>query len=250
LLQAIPIHDLSNTNATACDLGKWYHSGISTTSCHGFTGYRNNIHSLSTLSPTSGMAGIFCLGAGGYSPVINNFIRLGIDGNGANVSVSSQINGIYKAASVSQNISFNTVYIGGLDVNSGTVNTYAFRRSASGPADAVMNNIFFNARSNATGTGKHYATFLNANNALISNHNDLFVNGTGGVLGLSAATDYATLAAWVAATSQDGASISSDPRLVNPVRQFYLLLTCIFRRVLLPVSNAVVTTFLMLPLII
>ncbi|MFM7154935.1 MAG: hypothetical protein ACKOZV_12525, partial [Bacteroidota bacterium] len=91
------------------------------------------------------------------------------------------------------------------------------RRSASGTADTVMNNIFFNARSNATGTGKHYATFLNANNALISNHNDLFVNGTGGVLGLSVATDYATLAAWVAATSQDGASISSDPKLVNPI---------------------------------
>src|SRR4030095_8960296 len=101
-------------------------------------------------------------------------------------------------------------------VASGAVNSYAFRRSSSGPVDTVMNNIFYNSRSNASGTGKHYAAFLNANTALLENFNDLLADGTGGVLGLLVATDYTTLPAWQTATNQDWNSVSSDPKLVNP----------------------------------
>ncbi len=210
------VHSLSNTSTTTAAWVNGITVSAPASPAAASPVTRNNIHSLSTASATAGMAGIFCLSVGGNSPVTNNMIRLGINSSGASVTTSSQINGIYKAATVSQNISFNTVYIGGSTVVSGTVSTFAFRRSASGTLDTVTNNIFMNARSNTSGTGKHYAVSLNANTALLSNHNDLFVNGTGGVLGLLGSTDYTTLSAWTTATSQDFSSISSDPKLINP----------------------------------
>jgi hypothetical protein len=50
-----------------------------------------------------------------------------------------------------------------------------------------------------------------------SNRNDLYVSGTGGLIGLiPGPIDEATLANWQADTAQDAASISADPQFIDP----------------------------------
>src|SRR5207244_12176397 len=79
---------------------------------------------------------------------------------------------------------------------------------------------FWNARSNASGTGKNYAIAVGGTApnpaGLTSNFNDLYATGTGGFVGLFNAVDQTTLANWQAATGQDANSISADPLFVNP----------------------------------
>src|SRR5205085_5565395 len=87
-------------------------------------------------------------------------------------------------------------------------------------ARSYVDNIFWNARSNASGAGKNYAISVagTAPNpaGLTMNYNDLYATGTGGFVGLFNASDQATLANWQAAVGQDANSISVDPLFVAP----------------------------------
>src|SRR6185503_5386610 len=117
------------------------------------------------------------------------------------------------------NYYFNSVYISGSGVVSSS-NTFAFNGSALTSTRNYQDNIFWNARSNASGAGKNYAISIagTAPNpaGLTTNFNDLFANGTGGFVGLFNATDQTTLANWQAATGQDAISISADPKFYLP----------------------------------
>ncbi|MFN8333135.1 MAG: hypothetical protein U0T81_18300 [Saprospiraceae bacterium] len=209
------IYNLTNTNTTVAGWINGMYFGTAAIPQQNTIVSKNFVHSINLASATAGMTGIFVPNAGN-ALVYNNMIRLGIDATGAPITTSLQINGIQKNSTASVGIYHNSVFIGGTGVASGAVNTYAFRRATAGPADTVMNNIFVNVRSNASGTGKHYASFLVANTTLFEDNNDLFVNGTGGVLGLLNVTDYATLPLWRTATNMDWNSVSGDPMFVNP----------------------------------
>ncbi|MBU6342332.1 MAG: hypothetical protein KGS48_12620, partial [Bacteroidetes bacterium] len=213
------VYNLSNTNTAAATWVNGLYFGTALTPAQNTTISRNFVHSLNVASAVSGagMAGIF-LPNTGNALVYNNTVRLGIDINGASLTNALQINGIYKVSSGSMGIYHNTVYIGGTGVVSGTANTFAFRRAAAPTIgqDTVVNNIFYNARSNASGTGKNYAVTQFANTTLLENNNVLLADGTGGVLGLFNVTDCATLAAWQTASNADWNSLVSDPKLVNP----------------------------------
>ncbi|MBK9392114.1 MAG: hypothetical protein IPN68_18725, partial [Bacteroidetes bacterium] len=83
---------------------------------------------------------------------------------------------------------------------------------AAGNNRDFKNNIFHNARSNNTATGKHYSVYLAATaGTLLIDYNDYFSNGIDGVLGYLATADIANLADWKTATTQDAASLSVDP---------------------------------------
>lgn len=211
------IYNLTNTNATLATWisGMYFGTGLVPQPTTIIS--KNFVHSINLSSPLAGMAGIFLPNVGN-ARVFNNMVRLGIDANGADITNALQINGIYKASTGAMSIYHNTVYIGGTGVASGTINSFGIRRSASPllGVDTIMNNIVYNARSNASGTGKHYAVNLNASTLLVENYNVLLANGTGGVLGILVATDFATLPAWQVGTNQDWNSVSSDPFLINP----------------------------------
>ena len=117
------------------------------------------------------------------------------------------------------NLYDNSVYIGGSGVASSS-NTFAFVSNVVTNVRNYKDNIFWNARSNASGGGKNYAIAVGGTTpnpaGLTSNFNDLFASGTGGFVGLFNATDQLTLANWQAATGQDANSISADPSFVNP----------------------------------
>ncbi|MEI7898101.1 MAG: hypothetical protein WCJ26_13765, partial [bacterium] len=173
---------------------------------------RNFVHSFSTASATSTQVGIFIPNTGN-AMVYNNMIRLGIDAAGVAQTASVQINGIYKASSGNVGIYFNSVYIGGSGVVSGAVNSFAYRRGLSSVADTVINNIFINNRSNASGTGKNYAIGSVAAD-FVCNFNLYQATGTGGVFGINNVTDYATIAAWRGGTNLDNAGGYGDPNFV------------------------------------
>ena len=144
---------------------------------------RNVVHSLTFVSAatTAQLAGIVHgAGTGTYR---NNMVRLGIDATGASITSGYQIYGIAEASGTS-NVYFNSVYIGGTGVFSAG-GTFAFSRSSitSGSRN-YLDNIFYNARSNVSGPGSNYAIELNSLSGVTSDRNDLYVSGTGGVIGL------------------------------------------------------------------
>ena len=194
---------------------------------------RNLVHSISNTSTdnTSQIYGMIIRGANTTgtinNTVQNNMIRLGLDASGNSITSGLLIRGIRDAAAgvggnTNNSFYFNSVYIGGSNVASSS-NTQAFFSdqvtSATSPRN-IKNNIFDNARSNASGTGKNYAIGVGGTapnpTGLTSNNNDLYATGTGGFVGLYNSVDQATLANWQAATGVDAASISSDPLFVNP----------------------------------
>ena len=203
---------LSNTNATAAVsvTGIQYAGSSSGTNVVA----RNFIHTLTTPS-TSASATINGININsGTTSYQNNMIDLG---NGLTNGV--QINGIAETVAGTDNIYHNSVYIGGAGV-AGTANTFAFQSAITFNTRVYRDNVFFNARSNGTGTGKHYAIRVGGSgvnpSGLTSNNNVLYVTGTGGNVGLYNAVDQLTLGAWQTATGQDLNSFSSDPQFIDP----------------------------------
>lgn len=175
---------------------------------------RNLIHSLSSNATGSLVSGIY-MGAGAVT-VSNNMIRLGIDETGTNITTAITFQGIVKDNTSTNNfIYYNSVYIGGNGVAATANPTYAFRRMQTNANDNVRNNIFFNARSNASTGGNHYGVFLNNSTTLVMSHNLIYTNGTGGLLGRINTTDYTNLSAWNA-TGFGGNSVSDDPYFIAP----------------------------------
>ena len=167
----------------------------------------NSIHSLSlnTSSASGSINGIYL--NQGTVTVSNNMVRLGINAAGSSLTVGYVINGINEIATLN-NFYSNSVYIGGTGVASSTSPTYALLSAGTGTR-AIQNNIFWNARSNAAGTAKHYAIRYASATGLTSSYNDLLANGIGAVLGNIGGTDNSTLSAL--STN----SISSDPMFIN-----------------------------------
>ncbi len=194
---------------------------------------RNLIHSLTNTSTdnTSQIWGIVQRGSGTAGVPVraivqNNMVRLGLDAAGNSNTSGLSIIGIRDiqgavggAGTTVVNYYFNSVYIGGSGVASSS-STFAFNGTALTSTRNYVDNIFWNARSNASGAGKHYAISLagTAPNpaGLTSNYNDLYATGTGGFVGLYNAVDQTTLANWQTATGQDANSLSVDPLFVNP----------------------------------
>ena len=136
------------------------------------------MHSLSINSTalTSQLVGILPIaGSGTYK---NNMVQLGLDANGNSITTGYVIYGMFEVAGTN-NIYFNSVYIGGSGVASSS-NTFALVSNVTTGTRFYEDNILWNARSNASGTGTNYAISLAALSGATSNYNDLFANGVGG----------------------------------------------------------------------
>lgn len=178
---------------------------------------RNFIHSLSTQGPASQITGI-AFGQGGMY-ISNNMVQLGLDGAGNSLTAGQALIGLRNDCCLSF-VTHNSVYIGGHGVG-GAAHTYAMSELpviTGVGIRRIQNNIFFNARSNGAGTGRHYAIGV-ANSAathLQSNGNLLAAHGAGAVVGRFNNQDYPSLFLWRTAFNQDLNSISADPRFIQP----------------------------------
>ena len=150
----------------------------------------------------------------GISSVYNNIIRLGLDVNGNSITSNYNILGISEKAGQNQVI-HNSVYIGGNNVVATTGNSYGFSSAVTSGTRAVANNIFYNARSTTSGTGKNYSINIDGNTGLYEDYNIFYANGTNGHLGRFNNTDYDAIAAWSAVTGTGVNSNFIDPQFAG-----------------------------------
>lgn len=175
---------------------------------------RNFIHSL-TCNSTTGLNNISGIHFSEFDGIVeNNMVRLGYDSLGQPDGGPVGYIGIY----MGYVIFHNTVVIGGnySASTSSLASSSCFFWMNSAQAPFLYNNIFVNTRHNtAVNYDRHYC--INAHGIPVSENNVLFTGGNSdGYVGTSAFTPYQTLAQWRTATGRDLASISADPKLVNP----------------------------------
>ena len=174
------IRNLSNSHASAAVWVTGLEYTGATTGTH--VVQRNLIHSLSTpsTSATATVNGIHL--QAGTTTYQNNMIALG----GDMTANSPQVNGIHETITGTGGLSFyfNSVYIGGSGVASGTGHSFALQSALVTNTRNFRDNVFFNARSNGAATGKHYAIRVGGTApnpaGLTSNNNVLLASGTGG----------------------------------------------------------------------
>lgn len=174
----------------------------------------NSVHSLSATTAGSTLTGIQVADAGN-ALIYNNMIRLGINAAGSAVTTNALVYGINQSGAASNHsIYFNSIYVGGTGVLTGTNNTFALHSAATSGTRNIRNNIFSNERANGAGTGKHYSIRLAGFTGLTINNNDYWTGAS--FLALNNATDVTAFASWQTATSQDAGSLSNNPNFVNP----------------------------------
>lgn len=145
----------------------------------------------------------------GVATYSNNIITLG--GN-----TSSNLYGFYEAGSSgTNNIYFNTVYLGG-SPTAGSNNSYCLYNAGTSSNRDFRNNIFNNARSNNGASGIHYGLyFVNTGGSLNCNYNDYWISGTGGKLGYYGG-DKTVLPIVTGVTGNDASSLSLLPDFFTP----------------------------------
>ena len=116
---------------------------------------RNLVHSLSITSTNlaAQLGGILPIaGSGTYK---NNMVSLGYNPAGNPITDGYVMYGMFEVAGTN-NIYNNSVFIGGTGVVA-SGNTFAFVSNVTTNIRNYIDNIFWNGRSNASGTGKNYA---------------------------------------------------------------------------------------------
>lgn len=228
---------------TLYNLRSTYGAGSNTSYLHGIvanagtgivTVSANKIYGL-TAPNNIGAAGNFVGLTGIYLPtsslgkyaVYNNIISLGLRPNDGSSIQNALISGIWdntnnNNVNLKLGIYHNSVYISGTNNNaySNNLNSYAFRRMliySSTVYDSLLllNNIFVNNRTTASGTGKNYGIYLNAATDVICNYNDVYGTGTNYVFSNVAGTDYTLASMQFAGFGFDGNTINTDPLFVS-----------------------------------
>ena len=198
------IYALRNTGVTSSFVGLQLtgsaQSNISAT--------KNFIHSMSSANAANTLNGI---SVNGIYSIANNMVRLGVDENGNDITTSTTFNGINEITGPS-NFYYNTIYIGGAGVGSGSDSSFAFRSYVTTGTRVNKNNIFSNFRTNNTSTGKHYAIGMVNNAGLTLNNNDYYTVSS--PMGLYNYADRANLGDWKTAANKDANSMIEMPAFV------------------------------------
>ena len=197
---------------------------------------RNRVNGVASLSTTGFSAvGIAIAGTtGGANTVVNNMVT----GVTAPATSPDLVAGIYVIGATGSvtNLYDNSVAMTG---DRGTVASqlpsFGLAITGTNPTVESKNNIFYTTQI-ASGGGvnaKSYAigmvttTFTN----LDANYNDYWSTGANdggfrsGSLGAAAGTDYATIALWRTAISDDVNSLEANPNYVSPASDLHLLQT-------------------------
>jgi hypothetical protein len=176
---------------------------------------KNFVHSLSA-SSTDGTSVIAGLNVNsGNQTCQNNMIRVGIDANGNSITTGYFVYGINESGGTN-NYYYNSIYAGGSGVVSVSPSYGFYSSSSSTTARTIQDNIIYNGRSNASGTANNFSIRVPNTTNLSCNNNVYYVNGTGGLFGVSNATNCTDIVAWRTATGLDAASGFGDPQFLAP----------------------------------
>ena len=167
---------------------------------------RNRIHSIQPASANyTTLVGIDLYDATSVN-VVNNMISL--SSPTLNIRALAQETGAPAVIKIYN----NTVLVHG---NATAGASFALLKNYTSTGDDIRNNIFVNNRV-TTSANKQYAFSKSSTGTFTSNYNNYYAFGNAqNVLGAIATTDYATLAAWQAASSGDANSVSIDPVFVS-----------------------------------
>ncbi len=181
---------------------------------------RNFIHSLTLTgtNATNGQIWGIYTGAAGTATYKNNMIRLGLNSSGTSITTGFSVIGIRDAAAAGNSFYNNTVYIGGTGVTS-ISNTYCFLSTVVTVTRNFQNNIFWNARSNGSGTIANVSIRVGGTApnpaGLTCNYNLISATGVSGVTGVFNGLIVNTISDWRTATGQDAKSFTSTPLFIN-----------------------------------
>ncbi len=158
--------------------------------------------------------------ATGTTTIANNFIgNIFANGTGGDFAA-----GIFSGGGVGQlNIYHNTITITGTTLTGGSQPNMAIGLNGTTPSVDIRNNILTctgdNGFAGNTGIGLGYSSTLGNYLNLVSDNNDIYVAGTGAVIGrtggLAAGTVRTTLLDWQTETGRDAASVSVLPVFVS-----------------------------------
>jgi len=206
------IHSLSNSSGSASN--SIYALRTSFSAVAGNVVERNYVHSLSITSTalTSQLVGI--LPTAGNGTYQNNMVQLGYDAAGNAITAGYVMYGMFEIAGAN-NIYNNSIYVGGSGVTASS-NTFGFVSNVTSGTRNYVDNIFWNARSNASGTALNIAYLVSTAAGVTSDYNLLYADGTGGAIAAGGSTAYATLADWQTASGLDSHSLSVNPLFVAP----------------------------------
>ncbi len=141
--------------------------------------------------------------------IYNNIMILGKDKNGSAYE-GADYYGIYETTAIN-NYYYNTVIVKG-NQSSSDRDSYAFYRNATYNSNNVFkNNIFYNTRTNNSGSGENFSIRLGDEANITIDYNDYYSNDILGYLN----GDKTTLNAWQAETSQDANSSADNPSFYN-----------------------------------
>lgn len=156
----------------------------------------------------------------GSTTITNNMIRLGLNSAGGSISKGHYFRGILDQSAAASNVWFNSVFIGGDNVENSIAYSFCYYSGAASALKSIQNNIFFNERRNlpANSTTNHYCMRLAGLSNYASDYNVFYLNGSpNGVIGWNGTAGYTTLASWIAAApGLDANSASSDPQFMDP----------------------------------
>jgi len=198
------IYNLSNTYTSfAGTVTGMYYAGSKTPA----TVSGNFIYNLSVTGANSTTAILMGIQINsGTTTYTNNIINLG--GN-----TKTTIYGIIETgtAGTTNNLYFNTVYIGGTLASGSTNKSQCLISTSASNTRDFRNNIFHNARSTTGGSSLHYAMYISTTGGTLNcDNNDYFVSGTGSKLGFYGA-DKAALPIVTGVTGNDANSKSIIP---------------------------------------
>jgi hypothetical protein len=153
--------------------------------------------------------------------IYNNFIAI----NTNTVDSSLRIDGLFvnDIVGCKTYIHFNTIVIGGNNMNGNPHNSYALNYSYMAGEAIIKNNIFINKLSNGEGTKDNYCVWFNKSGTpnLTSDYNLLLCDEIDGAIGLSYNeigyynTFCATLKDWQDSTGLDLHSVSKEVEFVG-----------------------------------
>jgi hypothetical protein len=170
----------------------------------------NKVHDLSSSSSSSEIKGIAVSCYSGSTNVYNNTVTLNSSSNNYFWGLDLR----YYGATL--NTYYNSIYVSGSVAGYNSYAIYCYNQGAASTL-RIKNNSAYNARTNSSGSAKHFAIyFVNITNTTFDlNYNDYFISGTGGILGYWNGVDRTSLSDWKSASSQDNNSIGSDPKYVS-----------------------------------
>jgi len=209
----------------------------------------NKVNGVASLSTTGfSAAGIAIAGGAGTANVIRNNMVTGVT---APATSPDLVAGIYVAGVTGSDtrLYYNSVSMTG---DRGTVATqmpsFGLAITGTDPTVDVRNNIFYTSQT-ASGGGANALSFGigtvgTAFANLTTNYNAFWTTGANdggyrsGSLAAGAGTNYATLAAWQAAVTDDANSVDVDPGFISPVNDLHINpAVCTFKGLGTPIAG-------------